>query len=146
MTRRLPLAALVVAAATLTLTACIDVGSTYTKAAIVDIADGALLVSPCVPAPTSGDFAAAYDSEYQAMPGPYAAEGYDATNVLLDAIAAGKRTRADVLAFVKTYDHRGVTKTIRFDATGELVPSELASWLFKVNGTQLVPDRPLTTT
>jgi len=109
-------------------------------------ADGALLVSPCVPAPTSGDFAAAYDSEYQAMPGPYAAEGYDATNVLLDAIAAGKRTRADVLAFVKTYDHRGVTKTIRFDATGELVPSEMASWLFKVNGTQLVPDRPLTTT
>ena len=52
-------------------------------------------------------FVAAYKEAYNADPATYSAEGYDAANVFLDGIAAGKTDRADMVDYVKSYDKPG---------------------------------------
>jgi branched-chain amino acid transport system substrate-binding protein len=52
--------------------------------------------------------------------GVYSTEAYDAAWVLLSGIGEGKTTRADLLAWVGSYDANGVTKHIKFSATGEI--------------------------
>ena len=58
-------------------------------------------------------------------PGSYGAEGFDGTKIYLDAFKDGKKTRADILAFVKAYNKQGVSKYIKFDAKGEVDPSKV---------------------
>ena len=48
-------------------------------------------------------------------------EAYDCASVFLAGMGAGKVTRADLAAFVSAYDAPGITKQIKFDATGEPV-------------------------
>lgn len=52
--------------------------------------------------------------------GVYSTEAYDAAWVLLSGIGEGKTTRADLLAWVASYDEEGITKHIKFDETGEV--------------------------
>ena len=42
-----------------------------------------------------------------------------------------------MLAFVKSYDKQGVTKKMKFDATGE--PAEISVWAYKVADGKIVP-------
>ena len=106
--------------------------------------EGALMTCPCLPAEKSGStFQQAFQAEYNQPAGVYSAEGYDAANVLLDAIKAGKRTRADVLAFVNSYDKDAVSKHIKFDATGEVEASSVVIWMYKVQGGKIVADQEI---
>ena len=53
--------------------------------------------------------------------GVYSVESYDAANILLSGIKAGKTTRAKMLAYVKAYKGKSVSgNTIKFDANGDI--------------------------
>ena len=81
------------------------------------------MTCPCAPADAS------FTDKYKAIsggsaPGTYSTEGYDAVNIFLQAVAAGKSTREDMLAWVNAYDAKGIAKQIKFQESGEL--SEVA--------------------
>jgi len=106
--------------------------------------EGAIITCPCLPPDKAkGSFAADFKTKYGAAPGVYAAEGWDATTVFLDAFKAGKRTRADVLAYVKAYNKEGVTKTIDFTDTGEIEPSKIIIWAYVVKNGTIVPEQEI---
>ncbi len=53
--------------------------------------------------------------------GVYSVESYDAANILLAGIKAGKTTRVKMLAYVKAYKGKSVSgNTIKFDANGDI--------------------------
>lgn len=53
--------------------------------------------------------------------GVYSVESYDAANILLSGIKAGKTTRAKMLAYVKSYKGKSVSgNTIKFDKNGDI--------------------------
>ena len=53
--------------------------------------------------------------------GVYSVESFDAANILLSGILAGKTTRVKMLAYVKAYKGKSVSgNTIKFDANGDI--------------------------
>jgi branched-chain amino acid transport system substrate-binding protein len=86
-------------------------------------ADGAYLTATGAPADVNADFQAAFNKAYGTDPALYSPEAYDCASVFLAGIAAGKVTRKDLADFVSAYDAPGITKQIKFDATGEPVGS-----------------------
>ena len=88
-------------------------------------ANGALLSCTCSSAVGSSDpavqkFATDYKAKFNVDPATYSAEGYDATNAVLQAIDAGKTDPADINDFVTKIDFKGVSKQIKFAPNGEL--------------------------
>jgi len=88
-------------------------------------ANGALLTCTCSSAVGSTDpavqkFASAYKAKFNVDPATYSAEGFDATNIFLQAIDAGKTSTSDINDFVTKIDFKGVSKPIKFDQNGEL--------------------------
>jgi len=112
----------------------------YIKAAGA-AAEGTVMTCPCLPPEKAPEFQSAFKAAYGSDPATYSAEGYDAANVFLAAIAAGKTSLSDVNTFVHNYDAKGVTKQIKFDAQGE--PSDKTVWAYKVAGGKIVPDQEI---
>jgi branched-chain amino acid transport system substrate-binding protein len=88
-------------------------------------ANGALLSCTCSSATGSTDpavqkFATDYKAKFNVDPATYSAEGFDATNAILQAIDAGKTSSSDINDFVSSIDFKGVSKQIKFDSKGEL--------------------------
>jgi branched-chain amino acid transport system substrate-binding protein len=88
-------------------------------------ADGALLSCTCSSAVGSTDpavqkFATDYKAKFNVDPATYSAEGFDATNAVMQAIDAGKTSSEDINDFVSKIDFKGVSKQIKFDDKGEL--------------------------
>ncbi|RZS45089.1 amino acid/amide ABC transporter substrate-binding protein (HAAT family) [Herbihabitans rhizosphaerae] len=105
-------------------------------------AQGAVITCSCAPAErTKGVFADEYLSRYGTPAGMFAAEGFDAATVFLDAIESGRRNREDVLRFVKTYDKPGVARHLKFDGDGDLDPSVTTVWTYLVTAGRFVPDQ-----
>ncbi len=103
-------------------------------------AEGTILTCPCLPSDKAGGtFFADYKKAFNAEPATYGAEGFDSAKILLDAIAEGKTSREDVVAYVKAYDKPGVTKQLKFDDKGE--PTEVSVWAYKVKDGKIVPDQ-----
>ncbi|MER7443018.1 branched-chain amino acid ABC transporter substrate-binding protein [Micromonospora avicenniae] len=103
-------------------------------------AEGTIFTCPCLPpAEVKGTFAADYKAMYGTDPGTYSDNAYDAANILLAGIKAGKNTRADMLAFVKGYTGEGVVGSYKFTDKGELDPSAVQIWAYKVEKGQIVP-------
>ncbi len=114
----------------------------FITAATAKAAEGTVLMCPCLPADKAGGtFFADYKAAYKTEPATYSAEGFDAAKILLDGVAAGKTTRADVLSFVAAYDKPGVTKQLKFTPTGE--SAEVAVWSYLVKGGKIVPDQEI---
>jgi branched-chain amino acid transport system substrate-binding protein len=104
-----------------------------------EAAEGAIITCPCLPADKAGGtFAADFEKEYGIAPGSYGAEGYDAAQVLLTGFKAGKTTRAELLAWVDAYDAQGVSKSIKFDSTGDVDKSKVAIWAYEIKGGKIV--------
>jgi branched-chain amino acid transport system substrate-binding protein len=99
--------------------------------------DGAYLTATGAPADVNKDFQAAFKAKFNTDPQLYSPEAYDCAMVFLAGIKAGKVTRADLAAFVSAYDAPGITKQIKFDATGEPVGN--AVYYTVVEGGKLVP-------
>ncbi|MGC1419568.1 MAG: branched-chain amino acid ABC transporter substrate-binding protein [Acidimicrobiales bacterium] len=69
---------------------------------------------------------AAFTAVAHEAPGPYSAESFDATNVILAAMSKLKVvTRPKLLAQIKKTDYKGITKTIKFDAAGDVAGSAI---------------------
>jgi len=101
---------------------------------------GLVYVSPG-PDPANINEAAGFVEAYQAMagfpPGPRAVLAYDATNVLLDAIAqaSGEQgrqpTRAEVATVITTIERQGLSGKIMFDTRGQRVNAPI--WVYQIS-------------
>ncbi|WP_457949011.1 branched-chain amino acid ABC transporter substrate-binding protein [Pseudarthrobacter sp. alpha12b] len=107
-----------------------------------DASNNAYFTCPCLPGELIPEFASAYkDVSKGAEPGTYSIEGYDAATVLLSGIDAGKQSRADLLAWVKSYDKDGLSKHYKWDAKGELQAPTVYG--YKVENGKIVPVGPI---
>lgn len=70
----------------------------------------------------AADFVNAYRQQFGADPGTYSTEGYDAANVILDAVSHGNTTAATINSYIsKTgYSFKGISKTISFGSNGDI--------------------------
>lgn len=106
-------------------------------------AEGALLTCPCGDItqstnPNAASFVTAYTASAKAAPGTYSAEAYDAANVILQAIDAGKTTSQDINDYLATVSYVGLTKTLKFDGKGEVASPTVYMW--EVKGGKVVFD------
>ena len=106
-------------------------------------AEGALLTCPCGDVtqstnPNAASFVSAYTASAKAAPGTYSSEAYDATNVILQAIDAGKTTSKDINDYLSTVSYVGLTKTLKFDSKGEVPSATVYMW--EVKGGKVVLD------
>jgi branched-chain amino acid transport system substrate-binding protein len=106
-------------------------------------AEGAVSTCACLIASTAktseGDkFVQAYKKAFGSDPATYSAEGYDAANVLLTAVQAGKTTGEDINNYLKTIDFKGITKEIKFGSNGEVQAGEMYIYEFKSGAITLV--------
>lgn len=108
--------------------------------------EGIVATCPCAPATSAkGTFVTDYKAAYSADPGVYADVAFDLANVFLDGIKAGKVTRADLQAYVASYNKAGGATgvTYKWDAKGELDASQIKVWAFKATGGAWVPDQEI---
>jgi branched-chain amino acid transport system substrate-binding protein len=107
----------------------LDVG--FIESGGADAAEGAKLTCACrlATGATEGDlgeFASSYEDEIGNQPGTYSTEGYDAANIIIDAVNDGNTTRADVLDYVEGLgSYEGLSKTIEFEDNGNLKVGEV---------------------
>jgi branched-chain amino acid transport system substrate-binding protein len=107
--------------------------------------EGAVVTCPCLPASEAGGtFSADYQKKYGQPPGNYGAEGFDAATIILEGLKAGKVTRADMLAWVDSYDKQGVSKAIKFDETGDVDKSKVVIWAYEIKDGEWTPQQKLT--
>ncbi|WP_327034697.1 branched-chain amino acid ABC transporter substrate-binding protein [Micromonospora ureilytica] len=107
-------------------------------------AEGTILTCPCQPAAEArGTFVQEFKALNGTDPGTYSDTAYDAANILLAGIKAGKTSREGLLEFVKGYSGEGVAASYKFTETGELDPAQVKVWAFKVTGGKVVPDQEI---
>ncbi|MBM0237859.1 branched-chain amino acid ABC transporter substrate-binding protein [Micromonospora sp. ATA32] len=107
-------------------------------------AEGTILTCPCQPAAEArGTFVQEYKALNGSEPGTYSDTAYDAANIMLAGIKAGKSTREGLLEFVKGYSGEGVAASYKFTENGELDPAQVKVWAFKVTGGKVVPDQEI---
>lgn len=116
----------------------------YLQSAGAAAAEGTILTCPCGPAEQArGTFAADYKALNGVDAGTYSDTAFDAANILLAGIEAGKTTREGLLEFVKSYSGEGVAATYKFTETGELDPAQVKIWAYKVTGGKIVADQEI---
>ncbi|MEV0127070.1 ABC transporter substrate-binding protein [Dactylosporangium sp. NPDC050688] len=104
-------------------------------------ADGIVVVCPCIPSDQAGgDYASRYQAAYKASAGYYGPEAYDGANILLAGFTAGKGSRADMLAFVAKYEGKGVARSYKFSATGDLTVPDPVIWSYKITSPYTSPE------
>ncbi|MGN6251301.1 MAG: branched-chain amino acid ABC transporter substrate-binding protein [Marmoricola sp.] len=80
----------------------------------------AYFTCPCLPGELIPSFEKAYKAAFNAEPGTYSVEAYDAMTILLKGVDAGNTTRPALKKFVSGYDGQGLSKHFKWDSTGEL--------------------------
>ena len=93
-----------------------------------DASKGAYLSCPCGPAPEN--FANQYQEKFNQLPGVYSVESYDLAAILMKGITEGKRTRADLLQYVRGYQGNGLARAYEWQPNGELKSSLI--WMYEV--------------
>jgi branched-chain amino acid transport system substrate-binding protein len=112
----------------------------YVSGAGTSVAAGTLLSCPCQDL-TTNPAAASFVSQFKVLAGfpvgTYSGESYDATNTIIkvlvaeaQAVGAKNITRADVISGLKNVTYVGLTKTISFQANGEIAGT--AEFVYKV--------------
>ena len=110
---------------------------------------GATIVSgPLAPQqlPASADFADLFRSAYDRPPGRFAAYGYEAMAVVLDAIdrADDPLDRKSVIdSFFATTDRESVLGTYSIDESGDTTLSRVGAYVARADGTLAPAPRPL---
>ena len=112
--------------------------------------DGAGVITTCLCTPPSElpageDFSKRFRASFpDSDPSQeYAAESFDATNLILATIAAGNHDRSSIAKALATTTWNGITRTIQFDKNGEVVDPVV--WVSKVSGRSFVPIGSVTT-
>ncbi|NED70258.1 ABC transporter substrate-binding protein, partial [Streptomyces sp. SID10244] len=80
-----------------------------------DSAKGAILSCPCGPAPSQ--FKKDYQAAFNQPPGVYSVEAYDLASILMKGINEGKRTRPELLSFVRSYKGPGLAREYQWSPT-----------------------------
>jgi branched-chain amino acid transport system substrate-binding protein len=114
-------------------------------------AEGAYFLCPCADVTTITDpIDTKFVSDYKAFthedPIIYSGEGYDATNLIIEAVRKAGKPGSDITSYRKalatniasTTGFAGTTKTYAFQANGELVDSAVVIYLYKVVGGKFV--------
>ncbi len=114
----------------------------FIKAAGTAAAEGSVFTCPCAPASKAGG---TFDTDYKAAfnvdAGTYSDVAYDAANIFLGGITAGDLTPATMNTYVSGVDYKGVANEYKFTSDGNLDPSKVIVWAFKVTGGAVVPDQ-----
>jgi len=110
----------------------------FVKIAGADAAEGAILTAPAGPAPA--DFDAKYQAVNSSPSGLYSTQSFDATNIFLAGIDAGKTDHADMNDFIGAYTGTGVSGPIAFDENGDIKQS--AIFAYKVANGKLDTENP----
>jgi len=98
-----------------------------------DAGEGALVICGCTPVgAVGGDFLAAYRQRFGIAATPEGGPAYDAANIYLAAIEAG-RSRADMAAFVAGYTGTGVAGGYQFDDKGAITPGRASIYAIKAH-------------
>ena len=113
--------------------------------------EGAYFLCPCADVATITDpIDTKFVSDYKAFthedPIIYSGEGYDSTNLIIDAIRKTGKPGSDITSYRKalataihaTTGFAGTTKTYAFQANGELVDSAVVIYLYKDQGGKFV--------
>jgi branched-chain amino acid transport system substrate-binding protein len=98
--------------------------------------EGTIATCPCAPATKAGGtFPADYKAKFNVDAGAYADVGYDLMNLFLEGISAGKTTRADMLAFINSYNKQGAVSGVTYSwpaaDKGELDPNQVRIWAYQ---------------
>jgi branched-chain amino acid transport system substrate-binding protein len=101
-------------------------------------AEGAVLSAPAAPAPA--DFNSKYKALNNKDSGLYSTQSFDAANIFLAGIEAGKTSHADMNTFIGSYDKTGVSGPIKFDSKGDI--SAQTIYAYKVTGGKLDTANP----
>ncbi len=79
-----------------------------------------------------GEFAKAYQAKWNTPPATYSTEGYDAANILIAGIKAGKTTRQALLDHVENLGvYEGAGKSIEFEANGNIKAGDVFVYEFQ---------------
>lgn len=108
--------------------------------------EGAVATCPCAPATAAkGTFVQDFQKEYNAAPGVYADVAYDLTKIFLEAIGEGKSTRADIQAFLTSYNKAGAATGVTYKWTdkGELDPTQVRVWAYVAKDGAWAPDKEI---
>ncbi|MGN6721243.1 MAG: branched-chain amino acid ABC transporter substrate-binding protein [Marmoricola sp.] len=101
----------------------------FVSTAGASAANGALLSAPAGPAPAS------FNTEYQALIGSpaglYSTQAYDATNIVLAGLEAGKTSHSDLNSFIGSYTGQGISGPIAFDSKGDIKQSVIYMYTVK---------------
>ena len=81
--------------------------------------------------PAASTFVSDYTASAGSAPGTYSAEAFDATNVLLKAVDAGKTTSKAINDYLSTVSYPGLTKTLKFDSKGEVSSATIYVYVVK---------------
>lgn len=100
--------------------------------------NGAILSAPAAPAPA--DFNTKFKEVNGQDAGLYSTQAYDAANIFLAGIAAGKTSHQDMNAFIGSYTADGVSGPIAFDANGDITSSTI--WAYMVKNGKLDTENP----
>lgn len=116
----------------------------YIQSAGQAAAEGTVITCACAPATEArGSFVSDYKEMHGSEPGTYSDTAYDAANILLSGIKAGKNTREAMLEHVRSYSGEGVAANYRFSENGEMDPAEVRVWAYKVKDGKVVPDQEI---
>jgi branched-chain amino acid transport system substrate-binding protein len=86
-----------------------------------DAAEGSKVTGVGGLAGISADLEADFKAQMGVSSGVYSVESFDAANILLAGIKAGKTSRAAMLEFVKSYSGKSISgNTIEFDKNGDI--------------------------
>jgi branched-chain amino acid transport system substrate-binding protein len=113
--------------------------SQFPKLAGKKQSEGARLTAPTVPLEVaSPKITAMFKKDFKADPGVYTTEAFDATNIFLQGIKAGKTTRADMLAYLNSasFSYKNTAGvTLKFQESGDLSGSGLMNQFVVKGGT-----------
>jgi branched-chain amino acid transport system substrate-binding protein len=98
----------------------------FVKAAGAQAANGAILSAPAGPAPAS--FNGKYKAVNGADAGLYSTQAFDAANIFLAGITAGKTSHADLNSFIGSYTGNGISGPIAFDSKGDITSSTIYAY------------------
>jgi branched-chain amino acid transport system substrate-binding protein len=95
---------------------------------------GTILTCPCSPSSKAGgSFVADYKTKWNVDAGTYSDVAFDAANIFLQGIDAGNNTADKLNTYLSTVDYKGVANEYKFTSVGELDPTLVKVWAFKVD-------------
>ena len=119
----------------------------YAKAAGNAAAVGTILTCPCSPSSKAGGtFVTDYKTKWNQDAGTYSDVAFDAANIFLQGIDGSNLTTAKMNTFLSSVDYKGIANEYKFTAVGELDPTLIKVWAFKVDATGVPqPDQQIQT-